>query len=96
MADIDITRTHTLGLAEARTAAESMEGHLGKKFGLKGSWDGDTLHFERPGVTGSLALTRDKLHLRIALGFMLRAMKGSIEKAVLHELDTLFGGPPES
>lgn len=96
MADIDITRTHTLGLAEARTAAESMEGHLGKKFGLKGSWDGDTLRFERPGVTGSLALTRDKLHLRIVLGFMLRAMKGSIEKAVLHELDSLFGGPPGS
>ena len=94
MADIDITRTHTLGLAEARTAAERMEGHLGKKFGLKGSWDGNTLHFERPGVAGSLALTRDKLHLRIALGFMLGAMRGSIEKAVVHELDTLFGDSP--
>ena len=94
MADIDITRAHTLGLSQARTAAESMEEHLGKKFGLKGSWDGDTLHFERPGVTGSLTITHHKLHLRIALGFMLRAMKGSIEKAVLHELDTLFGGPP--
>ena len=60
MAEIDITRAHTLGLAEARTAAERMEGHLGRKFGLKGFWDGDTLHFERPGVRGSLALTRDK------------------------------------
>jgi putative polyhydroxyalkanoate system protein len=93
MADIDITRTHALGLAGARAAAERMEGELGRKFGLTGSWNGDTLHFERPGVTGSIAITEKKLHLAIALGFMLKAMKPSIEKAVLHELDALFGGP---
>ena len=34
MADIDITRIHALGLAEARTAAERMEAHLGKKLSL--------------------------------------------------------------
>jgi putative polyhydroxyalkanoate system protein len=92
MADIDITRPHALGLEEARAAAERMESHLGRKFGLTGSWKGDTLHFERPGVTGSLAITEKELHLKIALGFMLKAMKGSIQTAVVHELDTLFGG----
>jgi len=93
MADIVITRAHALGLADARAAAQRMEGHLGRKFGLTGSWKGDTLHFERPGVSGSLSITEKKLHLEIALGFMLKAMKPSIEKAVLHELDALFGGP---
>jgi putative polyhydroxyalkanoate system protein len=93
VADIEITRAHALGLEDARAAAERMEDHLGRKFGLKGSWKGDTLHFERPGVSGSLAITEKKLHLAIALGFMLKAMKPSIEKAVLHELDMLFGGP---
>ena len=90
MADIDITRKHDLGLEEARAAAERLEDELGRKFGLKGSWEGDTLRFTRPGVTGSLAITQKDLRLTVALGFLLKAMKGSIEEAVLHELDALF------
>ena len=90
MADIDITRVHNLGLGAARAAAERMEAQLGRKFDLKGGWTGNVLNFERPGVSGSLRITDKDLHLSVALGFLLKAMKGSIEKAVVHELDTLF------
>ena len=48
------------------------------------------LHFERPGVTGSLTVGPRDLHLSIALGFLLKAMKGSIEQTIHHELDALF------
>ncbi len=90
MADIEIRRTHGLGIEAARAAAEHMMARLGKQFGLKGTWEGDTLRFERPGVRGSLALTADSVRLSVTLGFLLRAMKGSIERAVIEELDTLF------
>ena len=90
MADIDLKRVHNLGMDAARTKAEAMAEHLGKKFGLKGQWDGDVLRFERPGVTGSLAITAKDLHLLVSLGFLLKAMKGSIESAVQNELDALF------
>jgi putative polyhydroxyalkanoate system protein len=90
MADIDITRTHHLGLSGARTAAERMADHLGRKFDLKGEWTGNVLSFARPGVSGSLKISDKDLHLSVALGFLLKAMKGSIEKAVVHELDALF------
>ena len=90
MADIDLKRVHNLGMAAARTKAEAMAQHLGKKFGLKGDWDGDVLRFERPGVTGSLAITAKDIHLLVSLGFLLKAMKGSIENADQHELDALF------
>ena len=90
MADIDITREHALGLAGARKAAETMIGHLGKRFGLAGDWEGDTLHFERPGVTGALTVTARNLHLTVALGFLLKAMRPSIERAVEGELDQLL------
>ena len=90
MADIDIRRTHALGLAGARSAAERMEAHLAKKFDLKGRWQGDTLHFERPGVNGSLAVGDKDLHLSVALGFLLKAMKGSIQSTIEQELDKLF------
>ena len=93
MADIDVRRVHGLGMAAARTAAERMAEDLGRKFDLRGGWEGDVLHFERPGVTGSLAITARDLHLSVSLGFLLRAMKGSIERAVLEELDTLFASP---
>src|ERR1700675_939054 len=90
MADIDIHRIHNLGLKAARGAADKMAEHLGRKFDLKGAWEGNVLRFERPGVSGSLAITDKDLRLSVALGFLLRAMKGSIEKAVVHELDALF------
>lgn len=90
MADIDIHRVHNLGLKSARAAADRMAEHLGTKFGLRGAWEGQTLRFERPGVTGSLAITDKDLHLIVSLGFLLKAMKGSIEGAVVQELDRLF------
>jgi putative polyhydroxyalkanoic acid system protein len=34
------------------------------------------------------------LHLTVSLGFLLKAMRGSIEGAVLRELDTLFAAGP--
>ena len=90
MADIDVKRKHHLGLAGARAAAEKMAEQLGRKFDLKGDWRGDTLHFERPGVTGALAISAHDLHLTVGLGFLLKAMKGSIQNAVETELDRLF------
>lgn len=92
MADIDLKRVHNLGMKAARAKADAMAEHLGRKFGLKGDWDGDVLRFERPGVSGSLAVTDKDIRLLVSLGFLLKAMKGSIEKAVVHELDTLFAG----
>jgi putative polyhydroxyalkanoate system protein len=90
MADIDIRREHGLGLEGAHAAAERMAEHLGRKFDLRGSWDGNTLRFERPGVTGFLAITAKDLHLSVSLGFLLRALRGSLERAIHEELDKLF------
>jgi putative polyhydroxyalkanoate system protein len=90
MADIDIKRSHEMSMQDARAAAEKMAAHLGAKFGLKGDWEGDTLHFDRPGVEGSLHLAPRQLTLAVKLGFMLKLMRGSIEQAVIEELDKLF------
>jgi len=90
MADIDLKRAHNLGLAAARAQAERMAEHLGRKFDLRGDWSGNVLKFERPGVSGSLAVSDKDLHLSVSLGFLLKAMKGSIESAIRHELDQLF------
>ncbi len=90
MADIDIRRKHSLGLEGARAAAERLAAELGKRFGLKGAWEGDVLRFQRSGVDGTLAIGADEVHLQVALGFMFKAMKGSIETAVHREIEALF------
>ena len=90
MADIEIKRIHNLGMKAARAAADRMADHLGTKFGLKGDWQGNVLKFERPGVNGSLKISDKDMDLSVSLGFLLKAMKGSIETAVRHELDKLF------
>ena len=90
MADIQIHRVHNLGLKAARTAADKMAEALGRKFDLKGAWSGNVLKFERPGVSGSLAISDKDLDLSVGLGFLLKAMKGSIQGAIEQELDRLF------
>ena len=94
MADIEIRRVHGLGLEAARKAADQMADKIGRKFDLKGDWDGDVLRFERPGVTGALTVGPKELHLSVALGFLLKAMKGSIEQAIQHELEAALGSQP--
>ena len=97
MADIELRRVHGMGLAAAREAAERMAGELARKYDLRKAWRGDVLTFERPGLTGSLELGEKELKLSVALGFLLKAMKGSIERAVADELDALFpaGADPQ-
>lgn len=90
MADIEIRRAHNLGLKAARAAADRMAEHLGRKFDLKGSWAGNVLRFERPGVTGTLAISDKDLDLAVGLGFLLKAMKGPIQRSIEEELDSLF------
>ena len=90
MADIEIHRAHNLGMKAARAAADKMADQLGRKFDLKGDWTGNVLRFERPGVSGSLTVGEKDVSLSVALGFLLKAMKGSIESAVRHEMDKLF------
>ena len=95
MPDIDIKRAHNLGLKAARSAADKMAEHLGKRFGLAGDWRGNVLDFHRPGVTGSLAVDEKDVRLTVNLGFLLKAMRGSIEGAVHEELDKLFAARPK-
>lgn len=90
MADIQLKRTHALGLKGAKVAADKMAEKLGRQFNLSGDWTGNTLHFDRPGVNGTLAITDKDMKLEVTLGFLLKAMKGPIERAVNEQLDSVL------
>ncbi len=90
MPDITLVREHHLGLKGARAAADDMAQKLNEKFDLRGDWRGNTLSFSRPGVTGSLTVSETNISLEVTLGFMLKMMKGPIEKSVHEQLDRVL------
>ena len=93
MADIALKRNHHLGLTGARAAADKMVKKLDEKFNLSGDWEGNTLHFDRPGVNGKLTVSETEMKLDVSLGFMLKMMKGPIENEIHEQLDSVLAGP---
>jgi len=90
MADISLVRAHKLGLKGAHTAANKMADKLGEKFDLTGTWSGNTLNFSRPGVNGTLTVSETEMKLEVTLGFMLKMMKGPIERSVHEQLELIL------
>ena len=90
MADIALKRTHSLGLKGAHAAANKMAEKLGEKFDLTSTWSGNTMNFTRPGVNGTLAVSESDMKLEVTLGFMLKMMKGPIERSVHEQLDKVL------
>ena len=90
MAEINIRRKHSMSREKARAAAEHMVRELKEEMDLDYAWDGDALRFQRSGVSGELVLEHQEAVLSIKLGFLLSALKPSIESAVHKYFDENF------
>ena len=90
MSDIIIRRPHGKTHAEARAAAEQMAAELKKEFALNYAWHGDVLHFKRTGLSGQLTLDSREVALDIRLGFLLSALKSTIEREIHRFFDENF------
>lgn len=91
MSHIDIRHPHALGPDQAREAVQRIAESLAERFGVEYAWRGDALQFERSGVDGRVALEPGAVHVTAKLGFLLGAMKGSIEHEIRRVLDERFG-----
>ncbi|QSI75696.1 polyhydroxyalkanoic acid system family protein [Niveibacterium microcysteis] len=91
MSDIHIRRTHTLTPEQARAAAERVAADLRDKHQLDFEWQGDTLVFERSGVSGQLELDGDAVEIRMKLGFLLAMFRGAFEAEIHKFFDEEFG-----
>jgi putative polyhydroxyalkanoate system protein len=94
MADINIHREHTLGLAQARKVALQWAEEVEKKFDmectiLEGETS-DTVEFTRSGVKGELIVAADHFDLQAKLGFLLGAFSKTIEAEIEKNLDALL------
>jgi len=91
LANISIAKTHRLSPKKARDAAEKIARDLKSRFSLEYAWNGDRVDFERPGVTGSMHVTKDQIRLDVGLGFLLTPLKSTIEKEIHAQLDRMLG-----
>ncbi|MBL8677816.1 MAG: polyhydroxyalkanoic acid system family protein [Myxococcales bacterium] len=86
MADINITRNHTLGKEEAKKRANDMLEKMKDKVGIKGAWAGDIFNVTDP-VKGTFAVSDTSIKCELNLSFLMKAMKGTIEQKINESLD---------
>lgn len=91
MSSIQLEHAHRLAHADARHAVEDVATRLVQRFGVEYRWEGDTLHFRRPGVDGHIALVPGLLRVHARLGLLLAPMRGPIEQEIRRVLGERFG-----
>jgi len=91
MASISIAKAHRLSHKKAKDAAERIARDLKSRFSLEYAWNGDRVDFERPGISGSMHVTKEQIRLDVALGFLLTPLKPAIEREIHAQLDRLLG-----
>ena len=91
MADLNLHRDHTLGLARARKVAlkwaEDVEEKLDMECTIIEGDDEDVLEFKRSGVDGRMIVAATFFDLEARLGFLLKPFLGTIEAEVRKQLD---------
>ena len=87
MADIDITRSHSLGLDGGRAAVERVAEKLETELGVDAEWTGDTLQFSGQGADGHIEVEADAVHVVITLSVFLQPMRSRVEAEAEEYLD---------
>ncbi|MBP7622560.1 MAG: polyhydroxyalkanoic acid system family protein [Xanthomonadales bacterium] len=91
MATISISRKHKKSMSEARASIDRVAKGIARKFQVNHEWEGDTLHFSRPGVDGHIALGKGSVKVEATLGFLLMVIRSSVEDEIQRYLDDEFG-----
>lgn len=94
MSEIHHVKPHRLPLAEAKKKVQQAADQLAQDYEFKSEWDGDTLHFSRQGVTGSMAVNASEVTLDVKLGLLLRAFKAKFEEQIDRKLDQVLTEQP--
>ncbi len=80
-----------MNVKKARVAAEHIARDLEQEYNLDWEWEGNTLNFERPGVTGRITVSRREVEIVISLGFLLMGLRRDIDREIHEYCDQEFG-----
>ncbi|GBG12825.1 diguanylate cyclase [Novimethylophilus kurashikiensis] len=91
MATIDIKQQHTLGREAAKQSAEKIAQKLKRELNADYRWQGETLKFDCPGAQGGIEVGEHEVRVAVDLSFLLRPMKGRIEREIHEYLAECLG-----
>lgn len=87
MADIELTRSHSLGLDEGRNAVERVAQQLESDIGVDYQWDDNTLRFDGQAADGEIEVATDQIEILINLSAFLRPMRSKVKEEAESYLD---------
>ncbi len=90
MSNIDMHARHEMSREDAQSAADRLAADLASKFDIDYDWHGDHIHFERPGVDGTITVREKEIRIQARLGLMLMLLKGRIEQEIVSYLSEQF------
>ena len=91
MSHINMCARHTMPAEDAQQAADELARDLAEKFEIDYGWEGDHIHFERPGVHGTITVRENEIRIKASLGLMLIFLKPRIEYEIVEVLENHFG-----
>jgi len=91
MSYIDMHARHSMSREDAQAAADQLASDLARKFDIDFGWEGDHIHFERPGVNGTIMVREREIRIEARLGLMLMFLKPQIENEITRYLRDHFG-----
>jgi len=89
MGDVKIRHQHALGAEEAAARLKQLAGELGRRYGLKVSFDGGGASFSGRGFSGRAEATARAVIVRVALPFLVP--EHLVEEGVREFLSKHFG-----
>ena len=90
MSDIKLVKPHSLPIAKARALVQKTADRLAGEYDLSSEWHGNTLHFHRSGVDGQMHVTNSEIRLEVALGFLLKPLKGKLVEYIERDFDEML------
>jgi putative polyhydroxyalkanoate system protein len=91
MARMSIARKHHLTHKKAKEAAQKVADDLKARYDLAYAWRGNQIDFNRPGLSGTMVVSKDEVRLDCELGMLLSLLRPKLESEIDKEFEKRFG-----
>lgn len=90
MADIELTRSHSMGLDDGRDAVERVAQQLEDDIGVEYEWKENSLLFDGDAADGRIDVAANTVEILVNLSAFLRPMQSQIKAEAERYLDRHF------
>ncbi len=90
MPGIRIRRRHRLSHDEAIAAVNRIANELASEYGVRIRWQDNTLKFDRPALSGRIAVHEDDIVIDASLGLSLMFFRQDIEREIDRLMEAEF------